>query len=182
MASAHPAHCADDYREWAKPRSRLGGLLLLSKLPAISVVVLALGLAGCARDPARGDLNAVHHNPKPAQREVRATPARLPSRVASRVPSRVPWRAPVHTDTRPPVELRVSRPDPALLTAQPAPNCEFNRADIKAVDPDEWARLKAEFERQCYQDAEKTARDRLSQLQASSTCEIEPVPQQRPVR
>jgi hypothetical protein len=27
--------------------------------------------------------------------------------------------------------------------------------------------LKAEFERQCYQDAEKAARDRLSELQAA---------------
>jgi hypothetical protein len=50
------------------------------------------------------------------------------------------------------------------------------------VDPDEWARLKTEFERQCYQDAEKAARDRLNELQASSTCEIERVPQQRPAR
>jgi hypothetical protein len=44
------------------------------------------------------------------------------------------------------------------------------------VDPDQWERLKTEFERQCYQDAEKAVRDRLSQLQASSTCEIERVP------
>ena len=35
--------------------------------------------------------------------------------------------------------------------------------------------LKVEYERQCYQDAEKAARDRLVLLQASSTCEIEPV-------
>jgi hypothetical protein len=49
------------------------------------------------------------------------------------------------------------------------------------VDPNEWARLKLEYERQCYQDAEKAARERLSQLQASSTCEIEPVRHRRVV-
>jgi len=171
MAIAHRAHCADDGCELAKPQLRLNGLLSLSpKLPAIAVVVLALGLAGCARNPARGDLTAVHHDLKPVHREVRATPVRLPA------------RARVHADTRQPVELRVRRPDPALLAAQPAPNCEFKRADLKTVDPDEWARLKAEFERQCYQDAEKAARERLSQLQAAGTCEVERVPQQRTVR
>jgi hypothetical protein len=185
MAIAHPAHCADDCCELAKPRLRLSGLLsLLPKLPTISVVVLALGLAGCARNPAHREFNPAHRELSsvhrefkpvrrefsPVRREVRATPVRLPSH--SRPNAEIPQ----------PVELRVRRPDPALLAAQPAPNCEFKRADIKAVDPDEWARLKAEFERQCYQDAEKAARDRLGQLQASSTCEIERAPQQRPVR
>jgi hypothetical protein len=122
-----------------------------------------MGLAGCARNPTRRELNLV-------QREVRATPVRLPS------------RARVHAEERQHVELHVRRPDPALLAPQPAPNCKFERADISPVDPDEWAHLKSEYERQCYQDAEKVARDRLSQLQASSACEIERVPQRRPVR
>jgi hypothetical protein len=164
MAIAHPAHCADDCCELAETQLRLIGLLSLPPKPLIiSVVVLALGLAGCARDPAHRELN-------PVQREVRATPVRSPS------------RARIHAEIRQSAQLRVRRPEPALLTLQPAPNCEFKRADLKAVDPDEWARLKTEFERQCYQDAEKAARDRLSQLQASSACEIERVPQQRTVR
>ena len=37
-------------------------------------------------------------------------------------------------------------------------------------------------ERQCYRDAERLARERLSQLQASASCEVERVPQKRPVR
>jgi hypothetical protein len=164
MAIAHPAHCADDCCELEKTQLPLIGLLSLPPKPlTISVVVLALGLAGCARNPAHRELNLV-------QREVRATPVRSP------------LRARIHAETRQSAQLRVRRPDPALLTPQPAPNCEFKRADLKAVDPDEWARLKTEFERQCYQDAEKAARNRLSQLQASSTCETERVPQQRPVR
>jgi hypothetical protein len=164
MAIAHPTHCAGGYCGLAKTLSRLNGLLsLLPKLPTVFVVVFALELAGCARNPAHRELN-------PVQQEVRVSPVRSPLRPR------------VHAKTWQPAEPHVRRPDPALLTPQPAPDCEFNRADVKAVDPDEWARLKTEFERQCYQDAEKAARDRLNQLQASGTCEVERVPQRRPVR
>lgn len=168
MAIARSAHGAEDGCELAKPQLRLSSLLTLApKLPAlpviVSVIVLALGLAGCARDPARGDLDA-HRDFKPVHRVARATPVRLPPRPR------------VHAETPPPAELRVHRPDPALLAAQPAPHCEFTNTDLKAVDPDQWGRLKTEFERQCYQDAEKAVRDRLGQLQASSTCETERVP------
>jgi hypothetical protein len=164
MAIVHAAHCADDCCVLAKTQFRLNGLLSLRSSPlTISVVVLAVGLAGCARNPAQRVLN-------PVQREVRATPVRSPS------------RAHVYAEPRQHAELRVRRPASALLTPQPAPDCEFKRADVKAVDPDEWARLKTEFERQCYQDAEKAARDRLGQLQAAGTCEVERVPQQRTVR
>jgi hypothetical protein len=72
-------------------------------------------------------------------------------------------------------ELRIRRPDRALLTPQPAPDCEFKASDLKTIDPDEWARLKVDFERQCYRHAEKIARDRLRRLQASNLCEFEPV-------
>lgn len=169
MAIVRSARGADDGCELAKPQLRLSSLLPLApELPVISVIVLALGLAGCARDPARGDLSAVHSDFKRAHREVRATPVRLPRRRR------------VYAETQSPAELRVHRPDPALLAAQPAPHCEFTNTDLKAVDPDQWERLKTEFERKCYQDAEKAVRDRLGQLQASSTCEIERVAQ--PVR
>jgi hypothetical protein len=127
---------------------------LRPKLLTVAVLALAMGLAGCARDPAP---------PEMVQSEVRTKPVRLSS------------RAPARVEARHSVELRVRRPDPALLAPQPTPNCEFKRADIRAVDPDGWARLKAEYERQCYQDAEKAARERLNQLQAG-VCEIERVP------
>jgi hypothetical protein len=177
MAIAHRAHGADDGCELAKPRLRPSGLLSsLPILPAISVVVVALGLAGCARNPVRSELNPVHSDLKRVQRQVRVTSVRPHSPARVRVDTRKP------AETQQPAELRVRRPDAALLVPQPAPNCEFMRADVKAVDPGEWARLKAEFERQCYQAAEKAARDRLSQLQASSTCEVERVPEQRPAQ
>lgn len=59
------------------------------------------------------------------------------------------------------------RLDPALLKPQPAPDCDFGRSDLRTVDPDEWARLKAEYERQCYREAEMASRERLGRLQAS---------------
>jgi hypothetical protein len=165
MAIAHPAHDAGGC--CCEPTGSQLWLDRLSSLPpkllTISVVVLAMGMGGCAR-------NAGHYEPNPVQRKVKATPVRSPV------------RAPAHTEAEKYSELRVRRPDPELLTPQPAPNCEFNWADVKAVDPDEWARLKAEYERQCYQDAERAARYRLIELQASSTCEIERVPKERSTR
>ena len=174
MAITHPAHRADERCASAKSQMWLNGLLSLPpKLLIISVAVLAMGLGGCARDPAHRDLNPVQREVKaaPVQRKIKATPVRLPS------------SAPPRAETFQHPALRVRPPDAALLAPQPAPDCELREADRKAVDSDEWARLKTEYERQCYQDAEKAARERLSQLQASSTCEIEHLPQrQRPIR
>jgi hypothetical protein len=164
MAIAHQAHCADGCRGLDKSQPSMSRLLSLPpKLLAISVVILAMGVGGCAR-------NTAHYGPNPVAREAKAPPVRSPV------------RARVHPETRQHAELRVHRPDPALLEPQFAPDCEFKRADLKVVDPDEWARLKAEYERQCYRDAERLARERLSQLQASASCEVERVPRQRPVR
>jgi hypothetical protein len=47
----------------------------------------------------------------------------------------------------------------------------FRRAELKTIDPDQWARLKIEYERQCYQNAEKTVRERLRRLQAANRSE-----------
>jgi hypothetical protein len=66
---------------------------------------------------------------------------------------------------------RICRPDPALLTSPSAPDCKFGRPELKTVDPDQWARLSVEFERQCYLRAEKAVRERLRLLQASMRCD-----------
>ena len=95
----------------------------------------------------------------PGPREVKAEPA----------------PAPAATPAQGYPELRIRRPARALLVSQPAPDCEF-RGDRNTVDPNEFARLKLDYERQCYQRAEKVARARLRQLQMSSKCEVEPVP------
>jgi hypothetical protein len=65
----------------------------------------------------------------------------------------------------------VCRPDSSLLVAPSPPDCAFGRPDLKTLDPDQWARLKVEYERLCYQRAESTVRERLRLLQAASRCE-----------
>jgi len=66
----------------------------------------------------------------------------------------------------------VCRPDSALLVPQSPPDCAFGRPDLKTLDPDQWARLKVESERQCYQRAERVVRERLRLLQAATRCEV----------
>ncbi|HLZ03519.1 MAG TPA: hypothetical protein VKR55_15395 [Bradyrhizobium sp.] len=73
-----------------------------------------------------------------------------------------------HTEMQ---ESPICRPDPALLTPQSAPDCKFGRLDLKTLDPDQWARLKIEYERQCYQRAEKAVRGRLRLLQLALRCD-----------
>ena len=161
MAIAGPAHCADNCCESANRRLQLPGLASFApKLLTISVILCATAVAGCARNPAQREFNPVQH-------EVRAAPVRASA------------RAHRYTEPRRFAEPRIHRPEPELLAPQPAPDCEFKRPEVGAVDPDQWARLKIDYERQCYQDAEKIARGRLRLLQASSTCEIEPAQHRR---
>ena len=65
------------------------------------------------------------------------------------------------------------RPDGALLVPQAAPDCGFDQANLKTLDPDQWARLKLEYELKCYKDAEKTARNRLRLLQAACEAKVD---------
>jgi hypothetical protein len=119
------------------------------RLVTLFVISCAMAVAGCARNP--------------GPREVKAEPAPAPA------------ATPAATPAQGYPELRIRRPARALLVSQPAPDCEF-RGDRNTVDPNEFARLKLDYERQCYQRAEKVARARLRQLQMSSKCEVEPVP------
>lgn len=70
-------------------------------------------------------------------------------------------------------EAQICRPAAALLSPQSPPDCVFRRGDLKTADPDLWAKMKIEYERQCYQAAEKRVRERLGRLQAASRCETE---------
>lgn len=81
--------------------------------------------------------------------------------------------APAATAPQAHAEARICRPEAALLLPQPSPDCVFRRGDLKTADPDLWAKLKIEYERQCYERAERQVRERLAQLQAASRCETE---------
>jgi hypothetical protein len=164
MATVGAVPCARDTREFENEQLHTASPgSLAPRLLTICVILCAMSVAGCARNPAQREVNV-------ARNEGKAAPIRASVRTRR------------HSAQYRYAEPRIRRPDPALLSPQPAPDCEFKRSDLKTVDPDEWARLKVEYERQCYQDAEKATRDRLVLLQASSTCEIEPVRQRRPVR
>ena len=93
--------------------------------------------------------------------------------LASCAPSQAPEMAqaamvPPHAEIQ---ESPICRPDPTLLAPQSAPDCKFGRQDLKTLDPDQWARVKIEFERQCYQRAETAVRERLRRLQAAAMCD-----------
>ncbi len=156
-----PALCAHAPHEFEKGRLYAAG----SELPArkfltIFAVWCAMIVVGCARSPVQHDFNPTPPNLKAAHVRVTTRPHQCSE------PTRY-------------VEPQTRRLDPALLAPQPAPDCEYKRSDLKTVDPDEWARLKTEYELQCYRDAEKVARARLGLLQVSSSkCEIGPARQQ----
>lgn len=111
------------------------GLLIL---PAI---VCAIGLASCAQNTAQPGIEANH------------APVPIHSR------AQIATRAHHYNQKRP------RRLDLALLAPQPAPDCKFDEPVSKTVDPDQWMRLKLDYERQCYQHAEKVVRERLVSLQ-----------------
>ena len=58
------------------------------------------------------------------------------------------------------------------LEATPlAPNCELTGPEPDTIDADLWARLKLDYERHCYKQAETFVRTRLRQLLASGRCD-----------
>ena len=118
----------------------------------LAACAISISVAGCARNPPQREFNPVQH-------EVKAPPVRAVTRAALRTRR--------HAEPHRYAEPRVRRPDASLLSPQPAPDCEFGKPNLKTFDPDEWARLKVEYERQCYQAAEQVARERLSLLQTS---------------
>jgi hypothetical protein len=133
-----------DYCKFEGAWLRATGLgMRSSKLLSLFVISFAVTVAGCARNLGPRDFN-------PAVHEVKAAPMRFRHSRHDR-----------HT------QPGIRRPDQALLTPQPAPDCEYRKSELKTVDPNEWARLETEYELQCYRDAEKAARTRLSLLQAS---------------
>lgn len=67
---------------------------------------------------------------------------------------------------------RPVRPNRTIVAHLPAPDCEFKGQEPETVDAEQWARLKLDYERHCYEQAEMTARKRLEQLLASGKCRV----------
>jgi hypothetical protein len=157
---ADPALCAHAPHEFEKARlSAVGPELPVRKFLTIFAVWCAMIVAGCAPSPVQHDFSRAPPKLAAARVRVTARPRQCsqPTRHA---------------------EPQTRRPEAAMLAPLPAPDCEYNRSELKTVDSDEWARLKTEYELRCYRDAEEVARLRLGQLQASfSKCQIEPARQ-----
>jgi len=62
----------------------------------------------------------------------------------------------------------------AQVAPQPAPHCELAVPGSNTVDAELWTRLKIDYERHCYQQAEMLVRKRLQRLLTSGRCRIEP--------
>ena len=103
----------------------------------------------------------------------RGVPIALAFALAGCAQAAPPEPAPAATTPQAHAEAQLCRPEPTLLSPHPPPDCVFRRGDLKTADPDLWAKLKIEYERQCYQAAEKRVREHLARLQAASRCEIE---------
>ena len=106
-------------------------------------------------------------------RWMRGVPIALAFALAGCAQASAPEPTPAATAPQAHAEAQICRPDAALLSPQSPPDCVFRRGDLKTADPDLWAKLKVEYERQCYQAAEKRVRERLARLQAVSRCEPE---------
>ncbi|MGB6448825.1 MAG: hypothetical protein WBE48_15140 [Xanthobacteraceae bacterium] len=150
MALADQAARAHAFHEFENARPRAASFTFLSLgILTLCAISCAMLVTGCARNAAQREFDPAVHELKTAA-AVRVVPGTRRSSEQHRY-----------------AQPRIRRLDPALLTTQPPPDCEYKRSDLKTVDSDEWDRLKTEYERQCYQDAEKAARDRLNLLQAS---------------
>jgi hypothetical protein len=150
MALADRAASARPFHEFEEARLRAAGRTSFVRgLLALCAISCAILVTGCARDTAQREPNP------PPLHEIKPAPVCVTPHVSRSQEQ--------HRHAQPPIH----RLNQALLAPQPAPDCEYKRADLKTVDPDEWARLKTEYERKCYQDAEKAARERLSLLQSS---------------
>jgi hypothetical protein len=69
-----------------------------------------------------------------------------------------------------PPETRTCQSAWAQPEPQSPPDCEFKESELKTVDPAQFARLKAAYERQCYRRAERAERERQRRLRASKGC------------
>lgn len=123
-------------------------------LPAFSAASLVLTIAGCS-------WNSAQNKAASTQVSVQERPIQEKS-------------AGYRGATATPRPVRQShRPNRTIVAHQPAPDCEFKGSEPETVDAEQWARLKLDYERHCYEQAEMAARKRLDELLASGKCRAE---------
>jgi hypothetical protein len=70
-----------------------------------------------------------------------------------------------------PAESKTCELAKAQLAPRPPPDCEFRAPALKTVDPEQFGRLKAAYERQCVRRAERAERQRQRRLRALKGCQ-----------
>lgn len=138
------------FYEFRMMRSTLRGLL------ALSAMSFALTMAGCS---------------SPSTRDISVSTERRSQERSNQDKSIQDKSSSYRAVSAHPQAHRLSR---ALVARQSAPDCEFAGPESDTVDADVWARLKLDYERHCYKQAEMLARKRLQQLLALGKCRIEP--------
>jgi hypothetical protein len=145
---------------------------MLSTLAAASLV---LTIAACSSNPAQ-ERSASGQVQKQASNQIRLIRERW-GRERSAT-----YCAAIH----PRPERQAHRSDRTLVAHESAdesarepihepapPDCKFKGPEPDTVDADQWARLKLDYERHCYEQAEEADRKQLEQLLASRKCRVE---------
>src|ERR1700726_14789 len=110
MAIVDPALSAHEFGGFENAQLRTASFKSLAPtFLTICAISCAMAAAGCARNPAQRD-------PDPVLHEGEAAPVHAARRTRG------------HPEQYRYAEPRLRRPDPALLAAQPAPDCEFTRS------------------------------------------------------
>jgi hypothetical protein len=164
MATAHQAG-GDQYFETLRR--------LAPKLLVVVALACALAVSGCAGSAQRlsGTSRFDASGPRYHSTKSRVHTAayrRAPARIRTAAPRRVHAARPVAP--RPvalPPAPRFQPIEQSMLAPQPAPDCDYKEPEAATADPTVWARLKLDYERQCYRKAEAAARERLEQMQTS---------------
>jgi hypothetical protein len=148
---------------------RFGRLRALApKLLVVVAMACAFAVSGCARSAQQLSGTTRLDGPTPryhaAKTRVRTIAyGRTPKRVRAAATPRVHAARPEAPSPSP----KLQAIDQALLTPQPAPDCDYKEPEAATADPTVWARLKLDYERQCYRKAEAAARERLEVVQTS---------------
>ena len=142
-----------------------------SRVSVIAVIAAVLG--GCAQD--FDEDYGVYYSGDPA------TPRRTAAKIKPKIPQiPLPDRALLEAPAEPDCGAaqgprRPGRPESATATAGLATPAAAEEGAANDANADLALRIKLEYERECYRQAEARMRDRLKQLQASTTQTVKAV-------
>jgi hypothetical protein len=149
---------------------------LFQALLALAAASLVLTIAACSSNSAQ-ERSASGQAPNQTSNQIRLmrekwSRQRLASYRAAVVHPR-PGRQAHRSDRTLVAHEPVDESAHAPIHEPPPPDCKFKGPEPDTVDADQWARLKLDYERHCYEQAEEADRKQLEQLLASRKCRVE---------